>query len=498
MPGFIGDKLVEELSGGKETLVHVRSNFDLYKEKSRIVKGIVREYAPHNMKSYSLDEAFLDIGPYLALSLQRNEWTHDQIRNTLLQAPEKYTSSVAMQLLQSYSCLVCLNAVDNIASEIRRRVEEATGGLTCSIGVAPNVSLAKIASDKNKPNGQLLVDPSGVLEFVQALPIRKIPGIGRVTEKILQQVCNVDTVHHLYQQRGIVQFLFQPATAEFLLRASVGCNGTDSLNVSDFGMEDVDDNNASSSTLDHQKGISRERTFSPESDWTLLSIKLEDVARMVAKDMRKISVLARTVTVKVKLGSFDVLSKSQSLGRGEYIQNPDRLVTMTNQLFSQIRSQHNKENRNNCTSRFSVRLLGVRCSNLIDETSFECATKQSTMDKFLSASSHKINPDKTNRVSSIPCNHRQEPNDLLQRDTGVASTNDQAVESSPTKEDSGQHHVQCPLCHRSFPVEDNLGLNAHIDGCLNGSIIRETIKEEDSHNEGGSKRKKLTDFWPIG
>jgi hypothetical protein len=179
---------------------------------------------------------------------------------------------------------------------------------------------------------------------------------------------------------------------------------------------------------------------------------------------------------------------------------------MTNQLFSQIRSQHNKENTNNCTSRFSVRLLGVRCSNLIDETSFECATKQSTMDKFLSASSHKIDPDKTksneagsqNRVGSIPCNHRQEANDLLQSDTGVASTNDQAVGSFPTKEDSGQHHVRCPLCHRSFPIEDNLGLNAHIDGCLNGSIIRETIKEEDSHNEGGSKRKKLTDFWPIG
>jgi len=84
MAGFIGDKLVDELSEGRERLIHVPSHFDLYKEKSRIVTEVIREYDPHRMKSYSLDEVYLDIGPYLVLFIQQKDYTHEQIRDALL------------------------------------------------------------------------------------------------------------------------------------------------------------------------------------------------------------------------------------------------------------------------------------------------------------------------------------------------------------------------------------------------------------------------------
>jgi DNA polymerase kappa len=65
-----------------------------------------------------------------------------------------------------------------VAEELRSKVVEATGGLTCSVGVAPNMMLAKIASDRNKPNGQCAVAATreAVLDFIADLPIRKVGG----------------------------------------------------------------------------------------------------------------------------------------------------------------------------------------------------------------------------------------------------------------------------------------------------------------------------------
>lgn len=551
MAGFIGDKLVEELSGGTQKLHHVPSNFALYREKSHIVKDVLREYDPFNMKSYSLDEAFLDIGPYLVVYLQHPDWNHEQIRDTLLLKTSKGDDSnannvnpsvSAMEFLQTVSSLTCMEAADKVVAQLRQRVTEATRGLTCSAGVAPNVSLAKIASDKNKPNGQLLVDPSRVLDFVHPLPIRKVPFIGRVTEKILQQVCNVHTVHDLYQQRGLVQWLFKPATAEFLLKACVGCSGSSSIITSDFGMDDDNDNGgggdapkATEDGTDHQKGISRERTFSSESDWSQLCIRLEDIARMLFQDMTQKGVLAHTVTIKVKLTSFDVLSKGQSMKRGVYIQTPQELVDCASRLFVQIRAQYKKEHASD-GSRFSIRLLGIRCSNLISEIELE-STDQGTMDRFLSTAQG--NENERTELRSKEQQHgsgvvalntyargssgikrsrsptrlfggqlevarsaterafdRADNNESLA--TSVLSPQRDLVATSEKSNEDETKFVSCPLCSRQFPANDNARLNSHIDTCLNGSTVRRAIQEDSLPTQSQStskKLKRLTDFW---
>lgn len=74
-----------------------------------------------------------------------------------------------------------------VVSRLRADVE-ATTGLTISAGIAANRLLAKICSDKNKPNGQFELEFSreAITKFMRDLPVRKIPGFGRVTERCLE------------------------------------------------------------------------------------------------------------------------------------------------------------------------------------------------------------------------------------------------------------------------------------------------------------------------
>ena len=78
----------------------------------------------------------------------------------------------------------CKGSATWIAEEIREKIFQATG-LTASAGIAPNKFLAKIASGWNKPNGQFAITPAEVFEFAKNLPIKKLFGVGKVTEKKL-------------------------------------------------------------------------------------------------------------------------------------------------------------------------------------------------------------------------------------------------------------------------------------------------------------------------
>lgn len=78
-------------------------------------------------------------------------------------------------------CDLFQGSATRIGDDIRRAIKQELG-LTASAGVAPNKFLAKVASDENKPDGQCVVAPSEVGAFVLSLPLRKIPGVGKVTQ----------------------------------------------------------------------------------------------------------------------------------------------------------------------------------------------------------------------------------------------------------------------------------------------------------------------------
>ncbi|MGB1255211.1 MAG: DNA polymerase IV [Thiolinea sp.] len=121
-------------------LIVVRGRMDVYKQVSGEIQAMFTEYTDL-IEPLSLDEAFLDVS--------------------------------ASNHLQGSATL--------IAEEIRSRIWN-THQLTASAGVAPNKFLAKVASDWRKPNGIFVIRPQDVASFVQALPVKRIPGVGRVTE----------------------------------------------------------------------------------------------------------------------------------------------------------------------------------------------------------------------------------------------------------------------------------------------------------------------------
>ncbi len=127
-------------------LLILRPRMDAYKEASREIHEIFRTYTDL-IEPLSLDEAFLDVS-----------------------ACEHFSGSAT-----------------RIAEDIRRRVWKQLQ-ITVSAGVAPNKFLAKIASDWKKPDGLFVITPAEVDDFVQALPVNKLHGVGRVTAERLKRL----------------------------------------------------------------------------------------------------------------------------------------------------------------------------------------------------------------------------------------------------------------------------------------------------------------------
>ncbi|KAK4848646.1 hypothetical protein QYF36_015555 [Acer negundo] len=249
MPGFIACKLCPEL-------IFVPTDFKKYNYYSDLTRKVFCDYDP-NFMAASLDEAYLDI--------------------TEVCRERGITSA-------------------EIAEELRSRVYEETG-LTCSAGVAANRLLAKVCSDINKPNGQFVLpnERMAVITFVSSLPIRKIGGIGKVTEHILRDVFGINTCEELLRKCSFLCALFSHSTAEFFLSVGLGLGGTETPQIR------------------FRKSISSERTFSATENKALLYQKLAEIAEMLAADMQKEDLHGRTLTLKLKTASFEIRTRAVTL-----------------------------------------------------------------------------------------------------------------------------------------------------------------------------------------
>lgn len=130
--------------------------------------------------------------------------------------------------------------------------------------MSPNRKLSKIAADFNKPNGQYVIDPTkeAMMAFAHSLPIRKIPGVGRVTERYLQAL-GVETVADVYRLRGKLMLVKSEVGIEFLLRSYLGLGGTE---IAEPGQR-------------NQKGIGVERTFRETTDLGFIHTKVSRLVR---------------------------------------------------------------------------------------------------------------------------------------------------------------------------------------------------------------------------
>lgn len=170
MPGFIAKKLCPNL-------VIVKGNYEKYKAVSKLVGEILLEYDPHYCQ-VGIDESYLDLTNYLQVLIQKK--IPCEVENELNSIPEsddEHNDDFDVADTAWYTKIPkhYWELIQETVQEIRERIHTRTK-LTASAGIAPNMLLAKIASDMNKPNGQYFLPPTreSVLEFVRKLSIRKV------------------------------------------------------------------------------------------------------------------------------------------------------------------------------------------------------------------------------------------------------------------------------------------------------------------------------------
>ena len=232
--------------------IWTHGNFHRYREVSSAIMAILRDETPH-VQQVSIDEAFMDVTP------------------------------------------TAVNTEHPVAVARRIQARVAALGVTCSIGVGGSKSVAKIASDVDKPRGLTVVYPGTEAAFLGNLPVRSLSGVGAAAERIL----------HSYG----VRTLGNMGTAEpALLRRVFGKNGEmmrDRALGRDRSVVAEDDT---------VKSVSNEVTFADDlTERADIEAALSTIAAKVGRRLRRKGLAGRTVAVKVRFSDRTTHSVQRSL-----------------------------------------------------------------------------------------------------------------------------------------------------------------------------------------
>ncbi|KAH7916561.1 IMS-domain-containing protein [Hygrophoropsis aurantiaca] len=468
MAAFVAKKLCPEL-------IILKLSFSRYSELSDKIMDILRRYDP-TMHTAGCDEGYLNITDYC----------RDHQLNP-----------------------------DECVQHIRATVHKETQ-LTVSAGIASNKMLAKICSDKNKPNGQyhLPFERDSIKEFMHDLSIRKVPGVGRVNERLLDAI-GIKTCGDIYTHRATISLMDKQFGLRFLLRTYLGI----ASNVVQPGQRE------------ERKSIGAERTFHALSDKQQIFNKLEEVAAELSGDMDNGGWTGKTVTLKYKLDTYQVFTRAKSFDRWVSSKKEDLFAVGKELLIPELP--------------VTIRLIGLRVTKLKDlraksppsggiKRFFE-PTKFSPRKKPRLEDAIDIDDDDVQILEpdedSMPGfyeegdvggddeiegrshdgTHSKPPSRQAQshvsssiagpshptsghagpsRSTDVPQKprSSRAVEShkpnSKSTDEGSQGHV-CPICGKRLDT-DNQGLNAHIDFCLSKGVIMEATTETSSPQKKGN------------
>ncbi|MFB6133585.1 MAG: DNA polymerase IV [Halanaeroarchaeum sp.] len=263
-------------------------DMDFYEDVAGEVREILQELAD-SLRIVSIDEAYLDV-------TDRTAW----------------------------------DVAAGFGRHVKQRIAREVG-VPASVGVAPSMSTAKIASDYDKPDGLVVVSPSDVTDFLAPLPVGDIHGIGPVTAQELSDMgietaadladANPDALADRFGERG----------REFHRRAT----GEDDREVEPRGKP---------------KSLSRESAFDGAvEDFDLVSDRARGLATAVAQRARRRGALYRTIGVKVVTPPYDVNTRARSLSGP--VDDPTLLEEVALDLLDEFRDEN-------------VRKVGVKVANL--------------------------------------------------------------------------------------------------------------------------------------
>ncbi|NXE94761.1 POLK polymerase, partial [Menura novaehollandiae] len=510
MPGFIAKKLCPHL-----TIVPL--NFEKYGKVSKEVRQILAEYDP-NFMPMGLDEAYLNITEHLE---ERLNWPEDRRRfffNTeSITGIDKDGMSMSAKFNEGESSspllfedstslmddhleqrdqsvansIVFGTSAEEVVKEIRFRIEQKTQ-LTASAGIAPNTMLAKMCSDRNKPNGQYRIAPErqAVLDFLKDLPIRKVPGIGKVTEKMLKAL-GIVTCSELYQQRALLSLLFSEVSWRNFLDISLGLGSTH-LGKYAFGSYLCLRTFSEINTAEDQYSLCRE------------------LCRDLAEDLQKEGLKGKTVTLKLKNVNFEVKTRALTVLSS---------VSTEEEIFAVAKDLLGTEIDSVAPHPLRIRLMGVRVSGFLSEE--EKKYQQKSITNFLKSGKEsgflRLQPEKSNQEYFTKESEASQRGSFFDQKRAARQLNSENLSPNETGDKqlfhdrkSSANFVEetkkvtdlqnsnvckiftCPVCFEEQSSNNLEELNRHIDECLNGTLVKDTV--EISKND--SSRENTTNFFP--
>ncbi|MCX5996243.1 MAG: DNA polymerase IV [Chloroflexi bacterium] len=184
-----------------------------------------------------------------------------------------------------------------LALKMKQRITKETG-LVASVGIAPCRVVAKVASDLGKPDGLIEVLPGEERAFLATLPVRKMPGIGEKTGKVLKTM-GIETIGQLAE---MPDSLFRSRLGEGMVWLQQHARGIDDSPVEAYG---------------EAKSSSRETTFEKDTmDISFLKATLRYFAEKLGAELREEGKNARTVTLKLRYSDFETVNRSSSAREG--------------------------------------------------------------------------------------------------------------------------------------------------------------------------------------
>lgn len=455
MAGFVAMKLCPQL-------ICLPLNFAKYTAKAQEVRAILAEYDPR-FESASMDEAYLNITEY---------------------CQEKHMDP------------------EDAVIQLRREVEEKTK-ITVSAGIAANAKIAKIASNRNKPNGQFRVasDRATILAFMRELPTRKVNGVGRVFERELDAI-GVKTCGDIYAHRSYLSKLFGHKAFQFLMQTYLGLGRT--------GVSPAEDH--------QRKSVGTESTFREMSGKAELRAKLRWIAEELEKDLARTQFKGRTLVLKIKLHTYEVFTRQVA---------PPKAVNTANDLYTYALPMFAKLERE--IPGMKLRLMGLRCTHLVStkkggvgffgvrkiasgegrdpvkrantdeegwqiwpEEEFEEAARQERQEEMEEAErlSQEQQVDEAVGLNDLSEADIEESNRRLKhgREIRPNPKKNENTEPSSAKEPEAW---ACPICGLPQPASDR-EFNDHIDYCLSKQTIKEAAKASSSPAEIMSNGNKDT------
>lgn len=237
---------------------------------------------------------------------------------------KKYTSLIEpLSLDEAYldvtENLQNIPSATEVAMRIQAEIFQVTG-LTASAGVAPNKFLAKVASDWHKPNGICVIKPSQVQAFIRDLPLKKIPGVGKVTQEKLTAM-HLETLGDL--QKIEEAFLIQHF-GKYGRRLYLYAQGIDERPV-ETGRE--------------RQQISKEITFDSNRSLAECKSYWDTLIKQIWTTLENKKMSARGVSVKLKLPNFKVIQHSKSFKIA--LKQPDEFRQALNNLLQEMHIEAN-------------------------------------------------------------------------------------------------------------------------------------------------------------